>query len=95
MRGTGYQLQERATRLGGLTVRSAIAFLDDHDPQSAAALRAFGEAWLDKPVWVRGFGSRLKVEQEQPVRTVARPEFPWKIVIEKESGPPYVSITAD
>jgi hypothetical protein len=95
MRGIGYRLQAEAKQLGGLTVRHAIAFLDGCDTHAAEALRAFGEPWLDRRVWVRGFGSRLTVEQEQPVRTVTHSVYPWRLALEGEAGPPYVQITAD
>jgi hypothetical protein len=95
MRGIGYRLQEEAKQVGGLTVRGAIAFLDGCDSQAAGALRAYGESWLGRAVWVRGFGSRLTVEQEQPVRTVTHSAHPWEVALETEAGPPYVRITAD
>ena len=95
IKGNGYLLQEEARRLGGLTVRNAITFLDDCDPPAATALRGFGDAWLERLVWVRGFGSRLCVEQEQPIRTIARALIPCGITLETEHGTPYVRITAD
>jgi hypothetical protein len=79
IRGIGYRLQEEAKQHGGLTVRAAIAFLDDCDTRTAGALRAFGAPWLDRRVWVRGFGSRLTVED----------------ALEPAAGAPYVQITAD
>jgi hypothetical protein len=95
LRGIGYRLQAEAKQLGGLTVRDAIAFLDGCDPGAAGALRAFGEPWLERAVWVRGFGSRLTVAQEHPVRTVTHSVYPWRLEVHAEPGPPYVQITAD
>jgi len=93
--GNGYLLQEETRRLGHLTVREAIAVLDSRDPASADALRALGEPWLDRLVWVRGSGSRLTVEQERPVQTVATRALPWQFSLETRAGAPYVRITAE
>jgi len=95
IRGIGGRLQDEAKRLGRFTVRDAIAFLDGCDTATAGALRELGEPWLDRQVWVRGFGNRLTVVREQAFRTVAHSVYPWRLALPRDAGTPYVQISAD
>jgi len=92
---TGYLLQEEERRLGGLTVRSAIALLAACDPAAAAILRTLDDTWLDRRVWIRGSGTRLSVDAERPLRNVVRTGGPWRFAIDTEWGTPYVQITME
>ena len=59
------ELKKEHVRLGRqLSVREAIPFLDARDPEAAAMLRALGEEFLDRPVFVHGGSGQIR--QVQP-----------------------------
>jgi hypothetical protein len=61
MSGPADELKQEHVRLGRqLTVREAIPFLEGRNAEAAAMLRALGEDYLDRPIFVRGNSGQIR-----------------------------------
>ena len=75
MSGPADELKQEHVRLGRqLTVREAIPFLEARDGEAAAMLRALGQDFLDRPVFVHG--GKGQIRDVQPGTVAFEPLAP-------------------